>query len=85
MGISDSGDTRKRITEKDLVEAFERVLREDHPNPTREQCPAPSVLQQIAGAPADSILIDHQTLTHIGQCWPCLDDLKRLREGRKGT
>lgn len=76
-----------KINEKDLLEAFERVVREDHPNPKREDCPDPFVIQQIVAAPADEILIDELTLRHIGQCWPCLNDLKRLRgvrEKKKG-
>lgn len=78
-----SDGVQKRITERDLLEAFERVMREDHPNPSREHCPDPVVIQQMAAAPADEIVIDEMTLRHIGSCWPCLNDLKRLREKRK--
>lgn len=78
-----SDGSQKKITERDLLEAFERVVREGHANPKREHCPDPLVIQQMAAAPANEILIDEPTLRHIGRCWPCLNDLKRLREKRK--
>lgn len=74
---------QKTITETDLLDAFRHVLREDYPNPNREHCPDPSVLQAMADAPADKIPIDKLILRHIGECWPCLNDLKRLREKKK--
>lgn len=78
-----SDGSQRKITEKDLLEAFARVIRDDHPNPQREQCPNPSVLQQIAAAPANEMLINESTLRHISHCWPCLNDLKKLRESRQ--
>jgi hypothetical protein len=73
----------EKITERELLEAFERVTREDSPTPKRENCLDRFVIQQLAAAPANEIPIDEQTLRHIGRCWPCLNDIKRLREKRK--
>jgi hypothetical protein len=78
-----SDGTQKNITERELIEALERVMREDDPNPSREDCPDSLALQQLAAAPANEIPIDEPTLLHIGHCWACLSDLKRLREKRK--
>jgi hypothetical protein len=75
--------SQKRVTERHLIEAFAKVIREDHSNPNREKCPDPLVIQEMAASPADEILIDEATLNHIGHCWPCLSDLKRLRHKRK--
>jgi hypothetical protein len=63
----------------DLLNAFEIVTREDHPNPARVGCLEHSQLLALAGAPANGASIDEDALKHIARCWPCLQDLKTLR------
>lgn len=41
-------DKRKKISLKELLEASEETLREDHPNPNREGCPEHSLLETLA-------------------------------------
>ena len=65
------------MNENALIEAFERVLSADHPNPHRVDCPGTSVLQEFVLQPetfACSPLIDH-----LGHFAPCLRELKELR------
>jgi hypothetical protein len=69
--------------EEELLEAFDRVVHQDHPNPHRIDCPSTSALQQLAGelAAAQSASV----LAHIRQCAPCFDELKELRRRRKSS
>jgi hypothetical protein len=64
--------------EKELLDAFDRVLHEDFPNPQRVGCPGREVLlklaQQGADAPLDGLL------AHVRLCAPCFDELKELRQ-----
>ena len=64
-------------SEKELLEAFERVIHEDFPNPQRVGCPGGDALLSLAegsGHVQQTLL-----LTHIRQCAPCFDELKELR------
>jgi hypothetical protein len=71
-------------SEKELPDAFDRVVHEDFPNPQRIACPRREVLLKLAQQPADTQR-DH-LLAHIRQCAPCFDELKELRqEGRIQT
>jgi hypothetical protein len=63
--------------EQELLDAFERVVHEDFPNPQRINCPGREVLRKLAEQPADTQLT--QVLAHIRQCAPCFDELKELR------
>jgi hypothetical protein len=63
--------------EKELLDAFDRVVHEDFPNPQRINCPRREVLQKLAHQPADTQFV--QILAHIRQCAPCFDELKELR------
>jgi len=65
-------------SEKELLDAFDRVVHEDFPNPQRIACPGREVLLKLAQQSADTQL-DH-LLAHIRQCAPCLDELKELRQ-----
>jgi hypothetical protein len=68
-------------SEKELLDAFDRVVHEDFPNPQRVACPGREVLLKLAQRPADAQ--SASLLAHIRQCAPCFDDLKELRkEGR---
>jgi hypothetical protein len=64
------------IGERELIEAFERLVREDYPNPKRIGCPNKGTLRQLAAlsTPKLQVLFDH-----IARCAPCLKDYDRLR------
>jgi hypothetical protein len=65
------------MNEKALIAAFERVVRAEHANPQRHGCPGTSVLRQLAERP--ETFGPGPVLRHIGQCAPCLRELKELR------
>jgi hypothetical protein len=64
-------------SEKELLEAFERIIHEDFPNPQRIGCPGDEALLKLAEGAGQV----HQArlLAHIRQCAPCFDKLKELR------
>jgi hypothetical protein len=64
-------------SEKELLDAFERIVHEDFPNPQRVDCPKDEALLKL-GEGSGQV---HQTdlLAHIRQCAPCFDKLKELR------
>jgi hypothetical protein len=66
-------------SEKELLDAFDRVLHEDFPNPQHIACPGREVLLKLAQHPADSAQLAN-LLAHIRQCAPCFDELKELRQ-----
>jgi hypothetical protein len=66
--------------EKQLLAAFERVVARDHPNPNRGGCPSAEQLRYIAEARSKA---SPEILTHVARCWPCVQDLKRLRRARE--
>ena len=63
--------------EKELIDAFDRVVHEDHPNPNRANCPGEAALRALAFEPDSSRL--EGLLNHARNCAPCLDELRRLR------
>jgi len=63
--------------EKELLDAFDRVVHEDFPNPQHIDCPGRQVLLKLAQQPADTQL--SHLLDHVRQCAPCFDELKDLR------
>ena len=63
--------------EKEMLDAFDRVVHEDFPNPRRVACPGREILLKLAQGPADARLA--YLLAHIRQCGPCFDVLKQLR------
>ena len=65
-------------SEKELLDAFDRVVHEDFPNPQRIACPGRDVLLKLAQRPADAQFAP--LLAHIRQCAPCFDELKELRQ-----
>jgi hypothetical protein len=65
-------------SEKELLDAFDRVVHEDFPNPQRIACPGREVLLKLAQQPADTQL--SPLLAHVRQCAPCFDELKELRQ-----
>jgi len=73
----------RKITEKDLIAALARVNEQDNPNPNREGCPTPSILEDLATAPAGARRVEESILLHLGSCSPCSKDLKTLRENAK--
>ena len=63
--------------EKELLDAFDRVLHEDFPNPQRIDCPEHQVLLKLAQQPSDAQL--SHLVDHVRRCAPCFDELKELR------
>ena len=69
--------------EEELLEAFDRVVHQDYPNPHRINCPGTSALQQLVN---ESVAIQSASiLAHIRQCAPCFDELRELRRSRKSS
>jgi len=68
------------IAERELIDAFEQLVREDYPNPNRIGCPSKQLLRQLAvlSAPKLQFLFDH-----IVRCAPCLKEYDRLRREAK--
>lgn len=63
--------------EPELLRAFDRWIHVAHPNPEREGCPRKSILMALALAKEK--FEDEYTLTHIGHCAACLDELKQIK------
>jgi hypothetical protein len=64
-------------SEKELLEAFERIIHQDFPNPQRIGCPEDEALLKLAGGSGQ--VYQTHLLAHIRQCAPCFDKLKELR------
>lgn len=67
--------------EKDLTDAFERMVLRDFPNPERVGCPSSDAFTKFAlrpSAPEFSML-----LKHVRRCAPCFSALKELRHSKK--
>jgi hypothetical protein len=63
--------------EKDLFDAFDRIVHQDYPNPRRVSCPGHFALQTLAAEP--EAIHSASILAHISQCAPCFDELRELR------
>ena len=63
--------------EKELFDAFDRVVHQDYPNPQRVNCPGHITLQKLAAEP--EAVRSASILVHIRQCAPCFDELRELR------
>jgi hypothetical protein len=63
--------------EAEFLDAFDRWVHNAHPNPERKGCPGKSVLMTLALAKGK--FEDEHTLTHIGHCAACFDELKEIR------
>jgi hypothetical protein len=70
----------RKMTEQDLITALMRVNQKDNPNPDRQGCPDRATLEFLAGASVDEVRVEESTLLHLGNCWPCSQDLKELRK-----
>jgi hypothetical protein len=68
-------------TEKDLIGAFESLVRRDFPNPQRVGCPGSEDLARFVARP--SVPEFSLLLEHVRQCAPCFAELKKLQEGKK--
>lgn len=66
--------------EKELWDAFDRVMHQDHPNPHRINCPGTSTLQRLAIEPI--AVQSPSVLAHVRQCAPCFDELRELCQQR---
>lgn len=64
-------------SEKELFDAFGKVIHEDFPNAQRIDCPGYEALLKLAEGAAHAEVT--HLLAHIRQCAPCFDELKELR------
>ena len=64
-------------SEKELLDAFERIIHEDFPNSQRIGCPRQEVLAKLAEESGH--IQQKRLLDHIRQCAPCFDELRELR------
>ncbi len=80
-GASHKRGREEMHLEKELVDAFDRVVHQDHPNRNRTKCPGSALLQKLASHPEE--FQSASTLAHVRHCAPCLDELKRLRRSFK--
>jgi hypothetical protein len=78
LGLHVSTRACRMDSEKELLDAFDRVVHEDFPNPQRIACLGREVLLKLAQQPADTQVA--HLLAHIRQCAPCFDELKELRQ-----
>jgi hypothetical protein len=67
-------------SEKELLEAFERIIHEDFPNPQRIGCPGEDALFRLVEESGP--VQQKRLLAHVRQCAPCFDELKELRRRR---
>jgi len=76
--MSDEGQF---ISEQQIIDAWRRALEEDHPNPDREGCLSLALLKKAARALNDLDSEERMLFVdHIGQCSPCSQELKALRD-----
>jgi len=61
----------------ELLDAYDKVVHKDFPNPQRINCPGHDVLLKLAEQPEDGQ--PTPILAHIRQCAPCFDALRELR------
>ena len=64
-------------SEKELLEAFERIIHENFPNPQRIGCPGEEALLSLVEESGP--VQQKRFLAQIRQCAPCFDELKELR------
>lgn len=68
------------ITEGDLIEAFEQVVRKEYPNQRRTGCPSEKKLKRAASSPRQA---SQPVLDHITVCAQCLEEYDRFRRDTK--
>lgn len=91
LGVStrgdDSGEGRQDLSERDgftkdeqsILDALERGLSREFPNPERIGCPGSAVLRGIASHKLRLAEV-HQWLDHLGACTPCYQEFTELRK-----
>jgi hypothetical protein len=57
-----------------LISEFYRFVEQEYPNPDRTGCPGTSALKRLAGGQIQG----EEMLDHLMQCWPCLEEYRRL-------
>src|SRR5688572_25939430 len=70
------GDQLSKRQDRALHRAFESVVLAQFPNPERKDCPGTGTLRAIANK---RISMRDPALAHVGQCSPCLSELRDLR------
>lgn len=72
--------SRTMDPEKELIDAFERMVRREFLNPERIGCPGLNQLRLLV-EPAPNCELS-RVLEHVRRCAPCFDELKELRKTR---
>lgn len=67
--------------EAELLKAWGRYLEKKHPNRRREGCPGLQALNHLASMSIDLEIA--ATLDHVDRCFPCSEELRRLRKAAK--
>lgn len=75
-------DSKKKLL-KELLEASERALQQDHPNPNRIGCPPPSVIEALAAFSEGDVTFEAEVIQHVTECYPCFHQLRELRLRRR--
>jgi hypothetical protein len=73
-------EAKAGVPEADLIQAFENLVGEDHPNLGRIGCPTKRELKQAASSPRGA---SQPILDHIAVCGPCLEQYDRFRRDAK--
>ena len=63
--------------EAELIDALERVVHRDFPNPQRIDCPGSDVLLKLVTESEQAQFLS--VLAHIRRCAPCFDELREIR------
>jgi hypothetical protein len=69
-------------SEQELIDALDRVVHKDFPNPQRIDCPGTKILLKLVMEPKHDQF--RAVLAHITQCAPCFDELREIRRAAKG-
>jgi len=68
-------------SEQELIDALDRVVHKDFPNPQRIACPGRDVLLKLAMESEHTQFL--YVLVHVTQCALCFDDLREIRRAAK--
>lgn len=69
------GSLSFEVMERELLQAYDRMLHADCPNPQRVGCPRREVLEKAA---TSIEFVTRSLLEHLGRCAPCSDELREL-------
>jgi len=75
-----SHEEKAGVTEQELIEALEKIVRKHYPNPERIGCPGKKALRDLAASARTDL---KPILDHVVKCAPCLKKYDRLRKATK--